>query len=90
MAYRDKLREQNALSEEIVQAITSGAITNDVVDETELEEELEQMQQEQLDEQILKSGTVPITDAVAKLPAAANGESKSKIYLTRCTSITNA
>jgi charged multivesicular body protein 4 len=77
---RDKIREQNALSEEIVQAITSGAVTNDIVDETELEEELEQMQQEQLDEQMLKGGTVPVTDAVAKLPAAANGESKSEPY----------
>lgn len=34
------------------------------------------MQQEQLDEQMLKSGTVPVSDAVHRMPAAANGESK--------------
>lgn len=37
------------------------------------------MQQEQLDEQMLKTGTVPVADAVHQLPTAANGESKSSL-----------
>ena len=35
------------------------------------------MQQEALDEQMLKTGTVPVSDAIQRLPAAANGESKT-------------
>ena len=46
-------------------------------DETELESELEQLQQEQLDEQMLKTGTVPVADAVHKMPSPANAERKS-------------
>ncbi len=75
MLHRDKVREQNALSEEIVGAITNINIGNEI-DELTLEEELEAMQQEQLDEQMLKTGSVPVSDAVQRLPAAANGERK--------------
>jgi len=71
--YREKLRDQNALSQEIVDAIT-GATVGETVDDTELEEELEQMQQEQLDEAILKTGNVPVADAVHKMPSPANAE----------------
>ncbi len=46
------------------------------IDEGDLEDELEALQQEQLDEQMLKTGTVPVSDAVQRLPAAANGERK--------------
>jgi len=73
----EKIREQNALSEEIVSAITSNAI-GEAVDDADLEEELEAMQQEQLDEQMLRTGTVPVSDAIQRLPAAANGEIKGK------------
>lgn len=73
----EKLREQNALSDEIVEAMNSVAVGNQV-DEDELEDELEQMQQEQLDEQMTKTGTVPVSDAIHKLPAAANGPLKGK------------
>ena len=45
-------------------------------DEAELEDELEALQQEQLDEQMLGTGSVPVSDAIQRLPAAANGESK--------------
>jgi charged multivesicular body protein 4 len=48
------------------------------IDEADLDEELEALQQEQLDEQMLKTGTVPISDAVQRLPAAANGESETR------------
>lgn len=81
MYYRDKLREQNALSEEIVNAITSNQI-GEAIDDADLEDELEQMQQEQLDEQMLKTGTVPVSDQIQHMPAAANGESKLVIYPT--------
>ncbi|UNI20777.1 ESCRT-III subunit protein snf7 [Purpureocillium takamizusanense] len=69
----EKLRDQNALSQEIVDAIT-GATVGEPVDDTELEEELEQMQQEQLDEAILNTGNVPVADAVHKMPSPANAQ----------------
>jgi len=72
--HRDKLREQNDLSEEIVQAITGNQL-GEPVDDMELEDELEAMQQEHLDEQMLKTGNVPTTDAVAhKMPSPAQQE----------------
>lgn len=75
LRHREKLREQNALSEEIVSAITTNAL-GETVDDADLEEELEAMQQEQLDESLLKTGTVPVSDQIQRMPAAANGESK--------------
>jgi charged multivesicular body protein 4 len=36
------------------------------------------MQQEQLDEQMLKSGTVPVSDSIHRMPTVANGERKLK------------
>ena len=69
------MREQNALSEEIVEAM-NGVNISGAVDEMDLEDELEQLQQEQLDEQMLKTGSVPVSDAVQRMPAAANGERK--------------
>ncbi|KAJ0163672.1 Vacuolar-sorting protein SNF7 [Colletotrichum tanaceti] len=72
----EELREQNALSEEIVNAITTGQ-TDDILDE-DLDQELENMQQESLDERMLSTGSVPVSDAVHRMPAAANGELKGK------------
>ena len=43
------------------------------VDEVELESELEAMEQENLDKELLKTGSVPVAD---RLPAAANGPLK--------------
>ncbi|RYP81894.1 hypothetical protein DL770_005750 [Monosporascus sp. CRB-9-2] len=76
----NKLQEHNQLSEEISNAITSTSL-GEPVDELDLEEELEAMQQEQLDKQMLKSGTVPVSDAINRMPAAANGEIKGKPQL---------
>lgn len=45
------------------------------VDEEELEDELEAMEQENLDKELLKTGTVPVNDRVGALPQAANGPS---------------
>ncbi|KAI0446952.1 vacuolar-sorting protein SNF7 [Xylaria telfairii] len=74
----DALREQNALSEEIVQAITSNHI-GEPLDEDELDDELEALQQEALDKQMLESGTVPVTVSsdVHKLPNVANSDIKN-------------
>lgn len=44
------------------------------VDEEELETELEAMEQENLDKELLKTGSVPVAD---RLPAAANGPLKT-------------
>jgi hypothetical protein len=63
------------LGEEIANAITSAPI-GDPVDEDELNEELDALEQEQLDNRMLKTGTVPVSDEIHRLPAAANGESK--------------
>lgn len=65
--YRDKLRDQNALSEEIVNAITQNTL-GEAVDDAELEDELELLQQEQLDEQMLNTNP-PVTDTAQKLPS---------------------
>ncbi|KAI1428652.1 vacuolar-sorting protein SNF7 [Xylaria sp. FL1777] len=75
----DSLREQNALSEEIVSAITSNHI-GEPLDEDELNEELETLQQEALDKKMLESGTVPVSD-IHKLPSVANPDIKSQQLL---------
>jgi charged multivesicular body protein 4 len=71
--YREDLREQHAIGEEISDAITSG-VTTGGIDEDELDEELAELQQEKLDEEMLKTGNVPVNDTVAagRLPAAPN------------------
>ncbi|KAI1159032.1 vacuolar-sorting protein SNF7 [Nemania serpens] len=71
----DELREQTALSGEILLAITSST-TSEPVDEDELDLELENLQQEALDKKMLESGTVPVSD-VHKLPSVANTDLKS-------------
>lgn len=69
----DELREQNALSEEIVNAITNNPI-GEPIDDDELEAELDELQQEKLDEDILKTGSVPVADIVQRMPSVANQE----------------
>ena len=63
------------MGEEIAQAITSAPI-GEPIDTEELEEELANIEQEALDDKMLKTGSVPIGDRVDRLPAAANGERK--------------
>ena len=79
-ATMDELREQHALGEEIASAITNAPL-GEPVDETELEEELEGLEQEAMDERMLKSGTVPVGGEVARLPSVSNGPSKCYIQL---------
>lgn len=47
------------------------------IDEDELEADLAALEQENLDEKMLKTGTVPVADSLNRLPKAANGERKS-------------
>lgn len=72
-SFREELREQHALGEEIANAISSPPI-GEPIDEDDLEAELEGMEQEAIDERMLKTGTVPVAD----LPGVANGPIKGK------------
>jgi charged multivesicular body protein 4 len=78
--YREKIREQQVLSEEIANVITSQP-PGEQIDEAELEDELMELEQEALDNKMLKTGTVPVSDEIHRLPAAANGESKLFCYI---------
>lgn len=69
---REELREQHALGEEIANAITNAPL-GETIDESELDDELAELEQEQLDNKMIDTGTVP----VHKLPDAVNGERKS-------------
>jgi len=71
---RANLSEQNELSNEIAEAMTSVNIGAGAIDESDLDRELEELQQNELDEKMLQTGTVPQHDAVNRLPAVANGD----------------
>lgn len=62
------------MTQEIGNAITSMPIT-EPIDEDELEADLAALEQENLDEKMLKTGTVPVADGLSRMPKAANGES---------------
>lgn len=64
----DELREQQQLGEEIANAITSAPI-GEPVDEGELEDELEGLEQEMLDERMVKTGAVPVGGELERAPA---------------------
>lgn len=53
--------------------LTQGAVPSGI-DEDDLDEELADLQQEVLDEKMLKTGTVPVSDSVQRLPNVAVGE----------------
>jgi charged multivesicular body protein 4 len=76
---RDELREQNALSAEIQNAIANASI-QEPIDEAELDAELEGMEQERIDEQMLNTGTVPVGDKIGRMPSVANGERESRPF----------
>lgn len=77
-ATMDELREQHALGEEIATAITNAPI-GDPIDEADLEEELEGLEQEAMDERMLKTGPTPVTGEINRLPAVATGPGKSRL-----------
>ncbi len=52
------------------------------IDEDELEADLAALEQEKLDEQILTTGTtVPVSDSLSRMPAAADGPRKFTLYI---------
>lgn len=71
----EDLREQHAIGEEIADALTQGNSMQGV-DEDELEDELAELQQEELDNKMLKTGTVPVSDQIPRLPNQPLGERK--------------
>ncbi|KAL2045665.1 hypothetical protein N7G274_002095 [Stereocaulon virgatum] len=76
----EQLREQHELTQEIGNAITSMPIT-EPIDEDELEADLAALEQENLDEKMLKTGTVP-QDTLNRMPKVTNGEIKGKTKAT--------
>lgn len=75
---RDKLREQQALADDIAAVITAPPL-GDAIDEADLEDELANLEQETIDERMLKTGTVPVADQLNRLPVAGNGERTSPL-----------
>jgi hypothetical protein len=72
-ATMEDLEEQHAISKEIASALTQGSTAN-AVDDDELESELADLQQEELDNTMLKTGTVPVHDQVHRMPNVSNTE----------------
>lgn len=71
----EDLREQHAIGEEIADALTQGNSMQGV-DEDELDEELAELQQEELDNKMIKTGSVPVHDQIQRLPNQPMGERK--------------
>ncbi|KAL1840044.1 hypothetical protein VTJ49DRAFT_915 [Mycothermus thermophilus] len=72
----DQLQEYNRLNEEISEAMSSINV-GPQMDDMELEEELAELQQKELEDKMLETGTVPV-DNIQRLPTVANGEVKGK------------
>lgn len=70
--HREDLSEQHAIAQEIADVLTQRNAVG-AVDEDELDEELAQLQQEELDNKMLKTGTIPVHDQVQRLPAVGTG-----------------
>lgn len=52
------------------------------IDEDELQADLDKLEQEALDEKMLRTGTVPIADSLSnRLPAGPTGASMSLLFL---------
>ena len=51
------------------------------IDEDELEADFAALEQENLDEKMLKTGTVPVADSLNRMPKAANGEREYSPFL---------
>jgi len=76
-ATMEDLEEQHAVSREIASALTQGSAMN-AVDDDELEAEFADLQQEELDNKMLKTGSMPVSDQVHRLPSAATGDLTKK------------
>lgn len=84
----EDLREQHAIGEEIAEALTQGSVGQGV-DEDELDEELEGLQQEQLDEKMLKTGSVPVGDQISSMPDRPVGERECYFEFGKGSAFTN-
>ncbi|KAK5057715.1 ESCRT-III subunit protein snf7 [Exophiala bonariae] len=71
----DELREQHALGEEIANAITNAPL-GEPIDDADLEDELEGLEQEAMDERMLKTGPTPVTGEINRLPSVSTGPVK--------------
>lgn len=78
----DELREQQQLGEEIANAITSAPI-GEPIDEGELEDELEGLEQEMLDERMVKTGALPVGGELDRVPAVPTGTRKFETKTVR-------
>jgi len=78
----EDLREQHAIGEEIAEALTQGNALGAGVDEDELDEELAELQQEELDNKMLRTGSVPVSDQIQRMPAVGTGESEYTRHVT--------
>jgi charged multivesicular body protein 4 len=72
---REELREQHDIVNEISEAISS-SVGHSGIDESELDAELEELQQEELDGRMLATGQVPVADKVS--PALPNAPQTGK------------
>jgi charged multivesicular body protein 4 len=86
-ATMEDLEEQHAISNEIASALTQGSTAN-AVDDDELESELADLQQEELDNTMLKTGSVPVHDQIHRMPNVSNAEREFSPYT--CTAVTFA
>lgn len=75
---RDKLREQNALSEEIAQPMNDVRIGHEI-DEDDLEAEWEELQQEQVNEEVLKLDNVFVPHIIDGVRTPVSGTRKEMI-----------
>lgn len=73
----DKLQEYNRLNEEIAETMGSISV-GPLLDDEELQDELEALQQQELEDKMLETGTVPVDNIQQRLPKVANGEIKGK------------
>jgi len=73
----EDLREQHAIGEEIAEALTQGNSMQGV-DEDELDEELAELQQEEMDNKMIATGNVPVSDQISRLPNQPVGEIRGK------------
>ncbi|KAF2223923.1 vacuolar-sorting protein-like protein snf7 [Elsinoe ampelina] len=76
-ATMEALEDQHAISKEIAAALTTGAGAN-AVDDDELEAEFADLQQQELDSNMLKTGSVPVGDEIGRLPNVSNAPLKGK------------
>lgn len=79
LCHREQLREEHAVAEEIADAITQ-SVGQNATDEMDLEEEFERLQEQELTNKMLDTGSVPVNDQVNKAPAVPATPGRSALY----------